>query len=349
MTQVMQKTHTDLTSIAGAMLDLLDARSKDVITRRFGIRKADTETLESIGREYGITRERVRQIEANAKKALSNLEDLYTPAYQLLSGVFAKHGGIMAHDHVVEAVRETTGEDVPANLVAFYLVILPGFSTRAPSKLFTSHWRHEEAIHPLVETVVTAAHDILHEKKHPLPTNDFFNHIRQHIGTTAQQLPDAVIRAALVASLQVDPTVFDEWGLITWPEIHPRGVGDKAYAVLRRNQKPAHFREITILINQARFDHKRANPQTVHNELIKDSRFVLVGRGLYGLKEWGYMSGTVSDVLAAILEEAEKPLSSDELVGRVLKQRIVKKNTILLSLQNGKRFQKTPAGYTLRN
>lgn len=349
MTQVQEKTQTNLSKVATAMLDLLDARSKDVVTRRFGLKKPDPETLESIGREYGITRERVRQIEANAKRALTNLEDLYKPAYQVLSDVFTAHGGIMAQDHVVEAIRVQVGSDTPANLVAFYLVILPDFTIGAPTKMFRSHWRHDKALHPLAETVVKAAHEILHEKNHPLATNDFFDHIRRHIGTTAAQLPDAVVRAALVASLQIDPTVFDEWGLITWPEIHPRGVGDKAYAVLRRHGKPSHFREITTLINEAQFDHKKANPQTVHNELIKDSRFVLVGRGLYGLKEWGYMSGTVSDVLAAILEDAAKPLSSEELIGKVLKQRIVKKNTILLSLQNSKRFHKTTSGYTLKS
>lgn len=349
MTPSQDTTEVNLTQVAGNILDLLDARSKDVVTRRFGLKKANTETLESIGKEYGITRERVRQIEANAKKALSNLEDLYAPAYQVLREVFVAHGGIMSEDHAIEAVRTATGEDVSANLVVFYLMILPDFSPGAQTKFFASHWRYEKAVNPLDEKIVTTAQEILKENKHPLATAELFGQIRTHIGVEQENLSDAIVRAALTASRNIDPTVFEEWGLTTWPEIHPRGVGDKAYAVLRRHAKPAHFREITELINLASFDHKKANPQTVHNELIKDSRFVLVGRGLYGLKEWGYMSGTVSDVLAAILEDAEQPLTSEELIGRVLKQRIVKKNTILLSLQNSKRFQKTGSGYTLRH
>jgi DNA-binding winged helix-turn-helix (wHTH) protein len=62
---------------------------------------------------------------------------------------------------------------------------------------------------------------------------------------------------------------------------------------------------------------------------------------LYGLKEWGYMAGTVADVLENILRGAQQPLSREELISEVLKQRFVKKNTILLSLQNSRRFRRT--------
>ena len=85
-------------------------------------------------------------------------------------------------------------------------------------------------------------------------------------------------------------------------------------------------------------------PQTVHNELIKDPRFVLVGRGLYALKEWGYEEGQVKDVILKILKEARKPLPKEEILAGVLKQRMVKENTVLLNLNNKKYFLKTPEG-----
>lgn len=156
------------------------------------------------------------------------------------------------------------------------------------------------------------------------------------------------IAAALIASQPIEQTVFQEWGLTSWPEVSPRGVGDKAYAVLRREGKPAHFRDIANTITQSHFDTKQANAQTVHNELIKDNRFVLVGRGLYGLSEWGYVPGTVADVLETVIRKSDAPLSREELIEAVLKQRLVKKNTILLGLQNSKRFAKVGDRYRLR-
>jgi len=79
---------------------------------------------------------------------------------------------------------------------------------------------------------------------------------------------------------------YGEWGLADWPEISPKTVNDKIYLVLKHSGKPLHFTKIAEEINKMKFDHKIANPATVHNELILDKRYVLVGRGIYALKDW---------------------------------------------------------------
>src|SRR3989338_8041463 len=105
-------------------------------------------------------------------------------------------------------------------------------------------------------------------------------------------------------SKEINKNIFGEVGLVSWPSVKPRGVRDKAYLVVKRDGKPKHFRDIAKLINSTGFSNRKANVQTVHNELIKDSRFVLVGRGTYGLTEWGYKAGTVKDVLVDLLRSA---------------------------------------------
>lgn len=100
-----------------------------------------------------------------------------------------------------------------------------------------------------------------------------------------------------------------------------------------------HFRDITTAINDTQFDHKRAYLPTIHNELILDPRFVLVGRGMYALTEWGYVRGVVADVIEQVLR-THGPLTRAEVEAEVLKQRIVKPGTIYLSLTNKKRFLK---------
>jgi hypothetical protein len=77
--------------------------------------------------------------------------------------------------------------------------------------------------------------------------------------------------------------------------------------------------------------------QTVHNELIKDERFVLVGRGLYGLREFGLMPGTAREVIAYVLEE-KGPLHPKDIVKLVRDQRMIKDATIMINLQNKKHF-----------
>jgi hypothetical protein len=106
-----------------------------------------------------------------------------------------------------------------------------------------------------------------------------------------------------------------------------------------------HFREVAEAIKEL-FGHE-AHVATTHNELIKDPRFVLVGRGLYALSEWGYSTGVVKDVLRQILE-TDGPLSREEIIDKVRKERYVKDNTILVNLQDVNLFKRLANGqYTV--
>ncbi len=131
-----------------------------------------------------------------------------------------------------------------------------------------------------------------------------------------------------------------EIGLADWPEIKPRGVKDKAYLVFRKHGKPLHFTKVAGLIDELEYNqpNKKTYPQTVHNELIKDNRFVLVGRGTYALSEWGYVPGTIKDIIVKVLSDKNSALNKDEIVKEVLSQRMVAKNTVLMNLNNRNYF-----------
>jgi DNA-directed RNA polymerase delta subunit len=108
-----------------------------------------------------------------------------------------------------------------------------------------------------------------------------------------------------------------------------------------------HFNEIAKAIKGSEFKRKDVTTQAIHNELIKDGRFVLIGRGIYALKEWGYEKGTVADIITEVLKKAGEPLHRDEIVKRVLKSRQVKETTILLNLQGKQQFKRVAkATYT---
>lgn len=139
----------------------------------------------------------------------------------------------------------------------------------------------------------------------------------------------------------IEPNRFGHWGSKDWREITPATINDKIYLILKYEGKPMHFTELARRINEAGFDHKKANPATIHNELILDDKYVLIGRGMYGLKEWGLKKGTVAEVIRDILEEEGRPMSREEIVEKVLESRVVKRSTINLALSNRKEFQRT--------
>ena len=146
----------------------------------------------------------------------------------------------------------------------------------------------------------------------------------------------------LEISKRIQPNKEGALGLVEWPEIKPRGVKDKAFLVFKKHGKPLHFTEVAKLIDKSDYNmpNKKTYPQTVHNELIKDPRFVLVGRGTYALSEWGYVPGTIKDIITKVLKDKNEPMHKDEVVKQVLAQRFVAKNTVLMNLNNKKHFEK---------
>ena len=56
-------------------LDALPDREREVIEMRFGLKGYEARTLEEVGRAFGVTRERIRQIENNTLKKLEGLPE----------------------------------------------------------------------------------------------------------------------------------------------------------------------------------------------------------------------------------------------------------------------------------
>ena len=155
------------------------------------------------------------------------------------------------------------------------------------------------------------------------------------------------IRAIATVSKQL-ATLNGVWGLTKWPMVNPKNIRDKIYVVLDAKKEPMHFSEIAKAIRESNFKRKNVTVQAIHNELIKDPRFVLIGRGIYALDSWGYKKGTISDIITTIMTKVDKPLTREEIVKQVLKLRKVKETTVLLNLQNKKKFKKVGKNsYTL--
>ncbi len=331
----------------------LSPRNRDIISRRFGLKTGKKETLESIGKSYGITRERVRQIEefslAQLAKASPNVPDVdkyVSLAKDMLSG----NGGVMKEADLFKAFSGNDKENVVNSSLVFVLTLAgQNGSGNGPVRFgenesFNSFWAIDKQGADSFKTNVGDLVRTLGKNQSPVAEAQLSSFAEKNgVGNSRD------INVFLTVSKELGRNVFGEVGLVSWAEVKPKGVRDKAYLVLKKENKPKHFTEIAKLINSTGFSVRKANIQTVHNELIKDSRFVLVGRGMYGLSEWGYKPGTVKDVLVDILKGSSKAITKADLVAKVLDTRMVKENTILLNLQDSKVFSKKDDGtYVLR-
>lgn len=321
----------------------INDRAIAMIADRFGFLKKETKTLGEIGDNYGITRERVRQIikEAmNKVKQRAQQDDLFKKAEEKIKFTLNEKHGIISKRELIKVLASHENEE---NFISFVLHCSDSFSVIEDEEEMEEAVVQNQFDFGVWKNVKNKAKEILHFHDRTLSKDAFFEEFLKH----HPEFKKEALFSFLSVSREIKRGVFEKWGIAHWEEISPKGVKEKAYLIIKEHNKPLHFREVAKLIDEFKLSKKKTHPQTVHNELIKDEKFVLVGRGTYALRDWGYQKGTVKDVITEILSESNKPLHQDEIIKKVLSVRNVKKTTIVINLNNF--FQKIDKQkYTLR-
>lgn len=332
----------DYTKLASGILkDVSNQRTKDIISSRFGLTDGQRQTLEAIGRKYGITRERVRQIEEAAFSDFRKPESfgLFKPAFNSVDNFLNSEGQLVREDRLLSALTGFEHPHPSRGILFLILTLGRPYQRFVESDKFYSLWTNSPNVLRRADQAVGRLVNSLEEEKALVS----FKRLSDLLKKENVNLSKKALISYLDATKQIGQNLSGQFGLAKWPEINPRGARDKAYIVLKEQSRPLHFREITDLINQSNLSSSLAQAQTVHNELIKDNRFVLVGRGTYALKDWGYQAGTVRQVIAQLLRE-NGSLTKEDILERVLKDRLVKKSTVLINLQNRKYFNRDKQG-----
>lgn len=339
-----QANTPNIEQVVNAIVETIEKeREREIVARRFGLNDRK-ETLEQIGELLGITRERVRQLEkavvarlkSQAEKGeLPHLAEVQTQLSTIITDM-----GSAARISDISAKLTTENSRIDQARVSFLTKLCPQLTVLDENDFFyqgaaLANKYSDKQLKSRVEAVIAAIKTIGE------PTTIDKVAAADGKGTEAEV-------AALASLSKQLATLNGRWGLIKWPMVNPKNIRDKIYIILFEHGKYMHFSEIADAIKKSEFRRKDVTTQAIHNELIKDKRFVLVGRGIYALKEWGYKKGTVADVITEVLKKAGEPLHRDEIVKRVLKDRYVKETTILLNLQGKPQFKRVAkATYTL--
>jgi DNA-directed RNA polymerase delta subunit len=290
--------------------------------------------LEAIGKTLGITRERVRQIEeVGFNYVRKNNKEGLDSIYADFADYFKDQGGFKKEENILQEL----GGKNQKPYVLFLLTLGEQFSRVCEKKDYNYFWFNIPNSQEKVKETLNSLVSQMQEIGKPIPKKDFYVQVASKIGLSEQ-----AALSYLEVSKRIQSNNEENLGLVEWPEIKPRGVKDKAFLIFKKNGKPLHFTEVAKLIDKFDYNmpNKKTYPQTVHNELIKDSRFVLVGRGTYALSEWGYIPGTIKDIITNVLKDKNEPVHKDEVVKQVLSQRLVAKNTVLMNLNNKDYFDK---------
>ena len=331
-------------AIAGSLKIIEQDREREIISRRFGL-NGRKETLEQIGEMLSITRERVRQLEKAILIRLQiSAEEGQIPelmaAEKLLVRNLSEMGRVAILADLADKIygrKTTASERTGLYFLATFsknLTIIEENDRYNPA-IGIAEYGDSRKIRERVDEIVK----IIKDNKQPMTLEELDAKLDY-------EHPDYIKATASVSKLVA--TLNNLYGLAKWPSVNPKNIRDKIFVILESEKQPMHFSEIAKRIKESNFKRKNVTVQAIHNELIKDPRFILIGRGIYALSSWGYKKGTIADIITSILTKSEEPLTREEIVKRVLKVRKVKETTILLNLQNKKLYKKVDKNlYTL--
>jgi hypothetical protein len=336
----LDKYGTPFDIVMETIQQLPNSRMQDILLKRFGLSGSDFETLEAIGKEMGVTRERIRQIENEALKKLINNKNIkgIEELAKRINNLLLDYQGIASETRIINEFSHKKLEDFDKKALVLVLNLGSDFYFLNKPLEYERSWYLRGAKIDFIQKIRDRLIKKLEREKSPISRQKMINILNSYLDL--KKIPNQILYSYIDIPKAIQQDIFGNWGIYNWPEINPRGSRDKIYLALKKVGRPLHFSKITKEVNKLRVDEKIARTPTIHNELIKDPRFILIGRGVYALKEWKYQPGTVKDVLKNILKKYKKPMNKDSLVRETLKQRQVKPATVILNLNCSEFFKK---------
>lgn len=331
-----------LSEILSDLFIVLNDREKDVLIRRFAINRSQKSTLEAIGQDLNVTRERVRQIESLALKKLRRTcpTTAFAHINELTKQILTDFGGVLTElaltSQIIKSLPQS--EEADRTIIRLSLAINPDLKQIKKSKTNRPGWHLNALSGKDIKLINATAIKLLKENKDVVEETSFISQLQKALAEQSISVNPKTIASSLTIDNNIK-LIAEGYGLTKWRHVEPKSIRDKALIIMRRQNKPMHFVEIANAISNANFSKKQVTTQAVHNELIRYDDFVLVGRGLYALKTWGYQSGTVRDVIRQILEDNGQ-MKKQDIIKAVLERRHVKTGTISLNLQKYPEFER---------
>lgn len=343
-----QLKSSDVSGLVAVVLAALTPVQRQVVELRFGLGGTPDKTLQEVGDELGLTRERVRQIIVSVKEKLHRaMPKEYSEFLGLIRALLEDAGGFLAESELIIRVLTEAPELKEENALKF-LLFIDGLERIEKKQVVRPSWSVPTAPYSLVEDFCLEVERVLAENKKSMELADLLLAVKKSAvyKKNAGIISDEYLVSIIYSAARVAKGLGEEFGLVSWAEIKPKSIPDKIFWVMRKYARPMHFKEIARSIEAEKFvKAKKYTEQAIHNELIADARFVLIGRGIYALAQWGYKAGTVADVIAEVMHESAKPLTETEVVREVLKRREVEEATVLFNLKQRKsEFAKTTDG-----
>lgn len=326
-----------IADISASLLRTLSSRESSIINARFGLSRTRPQTLEKIGQHFHLTRERVRQLEDRALRLLRQhvAETSFAEIGVMGKNFVALYGGVIAADVLIDKILQKypSARTNERDHILFALVLHQDLVYERNNARFPAAFRLRTIAFSTLAQIADATVDFLRSVKDIQKSSVVYSAVRSVVPSNPS-IP--LLEAVFSLDKRVKILNDDRVGLMEWRHVNPHTIRDHIVLILERENKPLHFTDIAARLKDV-FEtlgiKRKIRVPSVHNELIRRSEFVLLGRGEYGLARWGKVSGTIRSVVVSYLAD-HKPHTREEIFSYVQKNRVVKEATMMLILRH---------------
>jgi len=313
-----------------------------VLIKKFGLDGQKEIPLQRIGKEYSLTRERIRQIETQALMRFRRLivgNQTYIAVLEEAKKILQAYGNILCEDVLISKllnknVFKFSKQELKLILVSDFDI---GYLKR--NKYLKKSFYVEPLYEDMLTQMVVFMLNYFEKRNKSQDLYDFIGFMKEHFTKEykdIRHLKNDLFYINFFETIR-EIKVFDgKIGLLSFPDVNPKTIKLKILYTMKRINKPIHFQELPAKILEW-FPNKTVKITTIHNELVKNNDiFVNLGLGLYGLRAWGYKGGMVKDILIRIFKKHQRAMNVKELCREMLKEKMVSPNTVMLNLQKYK-------------
>jgi len=348
----------DLPQIIESMLKMeSDEREWVIIERRFGLGGASLLTLEELGLAFGLTRERIRQIEANALDNLKNVlidnsyenknyhvhPEIISTLQNLSCFINQITNNIILENKLMSDISEQYSIDSKSVEPSLHLIfMLNGLSQiRFNKSDLRTAWGNIQATKiRKLEKIISRIDKLLTEEVvTPVGEIDILIEINKILkGKNRISLDELRQYLNLCSSIEKHSDGF-YWGKFE----QLTGRGNQTERILFENGEPLHINQITRKINHRLTLHSKrlVNDRNLGNQISGDARFTPIGRsGEWGLSSWTLNTGTIIDLMKQCLMTRNTAATSDEIYLYVSERRPVQRASIDVYLMLREEFSK---------
>ncbi len=262
----------------------LSTHQKDIINRRLGTYSQHTETLESIARDYNLSRERIRQIEKIAKKKVFSLSNCKTarPLFTQIDLIFAKEGGVLETGNLIaKLTAKLPAVNINSANIIPILVVMAGYK-----EILEGVWASKETDTSFIIKIQNLAKIILTKRGKPIPKSELVEAVSMCLQKEGLTPPATFIEACITSSRSLKTDTFAMVFLVEWQYFIPQSRIDYVKDVLESLDRPAHYKEITLRINEMLPKEAQYSEKSIQVILGSSDLFVRVKTGTYALAKW---------------------------------------------------------------